>query len=160
VTADRDRRRAGRAECAEEIVGEPGLADAHFPLDDGQTAVALHTPVAVEQRCQLSAATDERRLRLRHRRLEVSGQGRIGDGRRGGRAALLDRAVQARRLLDRGHTELRVEDADAIAVLPHGRRALAVSGIELDQRAVCRLVQRVEAEATACVGDRGVVVTP
>ncbi len=69
--------------------------------------------------------------------------------RRGGgrlQRPLADRLVQPRRLLQRRHAQLARQRAHALAVLGERRGAVALLRVEPDQRAVRRLVQRVELE--------------
>ena len=64
-----------------------------------------------------------------------------------------DGLVERRRLDERRHTELLVDDPYALAVLVDGRRTIAELCVQAHQRAVGRLVERVEVQPSLGVDD-------
>jgi hypothetical protein len=66
--------------------------------------------------------------------------------------------IQCRGLVERPHPQLAVEYADAGSVLLERSGAVPARGVDLDEPAVCRLVEWLERETAPCGGDRlGVV---
>ena len=149
VGAAAQQRRAALAGVRDQLLGEPGLADAGLALEHGDPSVGADPAVQLDQRAPVVLATDERRGARRRLR------GRRGGVRRG-RAlerALADRLVEPRRLGQRRHAELARERAHALPVLAERRGAVAAAGVEPDQRPVGGLVERVELEPAAREGE-------
>ena len=151
VRAHGDCDRAERASVGNVILAEPRLADAGFAFERDDAPVNACAGVGRGELRPLAVTTDE----------QPRGQrARNGDrwlGRR--HAPLVHRLVQLGRLRQGPHPELAVEQAHALAVLPERLRAPPDGRQEFDQAPVRGLVEWIEQQAPARVGDR-VVVTP
>ena len=143
VVAARHQRRAIKPR--DDLLDQTGLAHARLALDhDDPTGTDRG-----EQHLDLIVATDQR-VAADHRLAE----GFVRRVRRQSDVPGGDRLVERRRLRERGHAELLVDRADALAVLVHGRRPVAALRVQPHQRAVGRLVQPVQVQPSLGVGDR------
>ena len=143
VVAARHQRRAVKPR--DDLLDQTGLAHPRLALDHDH---ATGTDRG-EQRLDLMVATDQR-VAADHRVAEglVRGIRRQSDVPRG------DRLVERGRLRERGHSELLVDRANALAVLVHGRGPVAALRVQPHQGAVGRLVQPVQPQPSLGVGDR------
>ena len=144
--AAREHRRAPLARVRQQLLGQPRLPDARLALDHGHATVARDARPEIQQRRPLILAADERGGRQRAPRPH---------GRRARRLqrALADRLIELGRLGQRRHPQLARERAHAIAILGERGGAIALRGVDPDQCAVGRLVERVELEPAAGMGE-------
>ena len=142
----RQHRGAALACVRDQLLGEARLADAGLALDQRDAPVGADAAVQLDQRGAVGIAADER---------DRAGGRRSGRRRaRRLRRPLADRLVEPRRLLERRHAQLARQHADTVAVLGERRRTVAAGRIEADQRAVRRLVEGVELQPPARMGER------
>jgi hypothetical protein len=134
-----------------QLLAQAGLADARLALDHDQAPAGRARGVLGHDRLPFGGPPDEpRRLRgLRHGGRDVRLRSREG-------TPLVDGVVDLGRLRQRPHAELAVEHAHALPVLAQRLRPPSARRVQADQHPVRGLVQRVERQPPASVGD-GVV---
>ncbi len=149
-----------RTDPGRRFVGQSRLPDPGFPFDRHQAAVRRRSAPLGFDRGELDVATDQRD---REGRLLID-PGARGDGmtvhsraerRDRGRArgrlvpSVTDPVVELGGLLQRGDTELPVEQRDEVPVLADRAGPVAGAGQELDEPPLPALVERIERDPTA-----------
>ena len=140
---------------AHQFAGQTGLPDSRFTLDHGQAAIRSGAGVRVRERGQCLGPSDKRQLGwgpgggLGTRR----GGARCNRLLRRGEASVVHLVVQGSRLVQWRDPELLAQGSNAVAVLLERGCAVAAPGIQPDQLAVRGLVQWIDLEPPASVGN-------
>jgi hypothetical protein len=141
-----EHRRTPFARVRQQLLGQPRLPDARLAFDHGHATVPRDLRPEIQQRRPLILTADEGRGRQRPSRPH-------GRRVRHLQSALADRFIEHGRLGQRRHPQLARERAHAIAILGDRGSAVAQRGVDPDQCAVGRLVERVELEPAAGVDE-------
>ena len=141
IATRRDGRRTPARRVSQELLGQPGLADAGLSLQNHDVNPAPGSVVGPEQGPPLFLPADQRFV-VGNRMVFADGrilsllgsrsQGSVlRESRRRWQVVLFDGLVDPGRLLQRGDAQLPLEDANALPVLAQGTSALASPRVDL-----------------------------